>query len=125
MAKSTIKIIEKDGFCYHQHETGIDNGKTRIGVVDVLYPKSLEILANAIKVGLETEANALVCYHAGLTVQLQRQARAAKTGGKMPKADHDRIWNALDKEFKIANLSNLAIIEAKVAEVYADEHDGT
>lgn len=116
MAKSTIKSVEKDGFIYHQHKTSIDNGKTKIGVVDVLYPKSLEYLADAIDAGLETEANALACYHSGKTVQMQRQARAAKTGGKVPAADVARIFSSLDKDFKSS--SSWQDVQAKIVEVY-------
>jgi len=80
--KSKLVRIEKDGFVYYQHNTGIDNGKTPIGFVDILYPKSLENLTKAIKAGIETEANALACYHSGRAIQLQQRARSAKVGGK-------------------------------------------
>lgn len=114
-----IVTVEKDGFTFRQHNVSIDNGDTKIGVLDVFAPKSLEELASAVDAGVDTEANVCVCYENGRAIQMAAQARAARKGGKIPSAVYDRIFNALEPEFKMTE--KFAVINKKIAEVYAAE----
>lgn len=121
MAKS-ISQIEKDGFTYNQHDVAVDGGKTKIGVVDVLAPTSLEQISDAIENGLETEAHVCSLYSSALAVELQRQARTAKAGGKMSQLEFATIYNALDIEDK---KQPWAEVQKQVAGIWRSKQDTT
>ncbi len=117
MGKSII-TKDVDGFLYEIHNVAIDNGKTPIGVVEVFAPKTLDDLANGIKAGIETEQGALTLYTAQKTIELQRQARTAKKGGKMPMDVQARIFNTLTTDELQQGWS---AVQALINQKYRDE----
>ncbi len=116
MAKLTI--IEKEGLTFERHDVAINKGKTPIGFVEVFATKSFEELADGVGLGFETEKHACELYTSAKTIEMQRQARSAKTGGKIPSDTFARIFATLSIDDKQKPWS---VVQSIIDDIYRVE----
>lgn len=119
MSRKVI-TIKKDGFLFERHTVAINNGKTKVGDVDVFAPKNLDDLQNGIEKGLDNEQHAVSLYTRAKAVEMQQQARAAKTGGKIPQADIARIFSSISAADK--QKLSWGELMIKITEIYRGEN---
>ena len=118
-----VSIVERNGLKYEVHSVKAKNGK--VATAEIPYAATLEDLAALVENGIDTEAHIASCYCAHHAVEKQAAARRTLEGGKVPRADANRIFATMnDKEInRLAKLPDgLTQIDNRIQEIYDAEN---
>lgn len=116
-----VQIVERDGQKHEVHSVKAKNGK--VGTIEVPYATTLEGLGDIIADGLDNEAHIAACYRAHFAVERQAAFRLRIEGGKVPKAERNRIFATMPDDINaLAKMPDgLDQIEKRIQEIWDAE----